>query len=90
MKNLVREQNIENFQKYKIKSEYLKKISYVSITMDLISFTVMEILKLIYHDEGLFGNEVLFFIGKVNNIFSNKNLGFYNNESIRNYVLFNK
>ncbi len=65
MKNFIREKNIENLQKYRIKSKYLKKMSIVSITIDLSSFTVMEIFKLIYLDEGLTDIELFFFIGKV-------------------------
>jgi hypothetical protein len=66
MKNLEREQTIDNLHKYIIKSKYLKKMSYVSIIIDCISFTSMEIFKLIYNDKGLFGDEVLFFSLKVN------------------------
>lgn len=68
MKNLLLDQSLENLRKNNIKSKYLKKMSYVSITIDLISFTTMEIFKLIYHDEGLFANEILFFMGKVKTI----------------------
>lgn len=68
MKNLMREQSVENLQKNKIKSKYLKKMSYVSITIDLISFTTMEIFKFIYQDECLFPNEFSYFIGKVKTI----------------------
>jgi len=66
MKNLVREQTIDNLHEYMIKSVYLKRMSNVSIIIDCFSFTSMEIFKLIYHDEGLFGDEVLFFSLKVN------------------------
>lgn len=85
----MREQSLENLQKSKIKSKYLKKISQVSITIDLFSFTIMEIFKLIYHDEGLFANEFLFFIAKVRNC-NNNNLGFNSFESVGNHVLFHK
>lgn len=70
MKNLMREQTIENLHKYIIKSKYLKKMSYISIISDCISFTIMEILKLIYEDEEFFKDEVLFCVGKVNFNFS--------------------
>jgi len=66
MKNLVTEQNIENLLKYMIKATYLKKLSYVSIIIDLISFIAMETLKLVYYDEGEFANTLFFFIAKVN------------------------
>ena len=49
----------------------------------------MEILKLIYLDEGLFANEVLFFAAKVND-YINNNLGFNYYESFSYHVLFNK
>ena len=65
MKNLVREHNLENLQKNMIKAKYLKKLSYIAIIIDLVSFIAMETLKLIYTEEEEFIKELLYFTGKV-------------------------
>jgi len=89
MKNLMREQNADNLQKNKINSKYLIKMSYVSLTIDLISFTTMEILKFIYNDDSLFHNDFLFFLGKVKTILNSNYIGFHYNQFVCNHVLFN-
>lgn len=53
MKKLVRELNIETLQKNLIKANYLKKLSYTFIAIDLISSTSMETLKLLFDNDDL-------------------------------------
>jgi len=66
MKKFFREHNIENLEKYIIKANILKKLSYISIVIDLISFTAMEVLKLIYDDSAKILSLIISFIVKVN------------------------
>jgi len=66
MKNTVKDQqNIDNYQKNKIKAKSLKKLSLITITIDLITFTAIEILKLIYHNKDQYIKELIFFIANV-------------------------
>ena len=65
MKNLVRELNIENIKKNLIKAKYLKKLSYITIVIDLIAFISTELLEIIYSRYEDFLYELIFFIFKV-------------------------
>ena len=51
MKKIVRELNIETLQKNLIKADYLQKLSYTFISIDLVSFSTMETLKLIFDSD---------------------------------------
>jgi hypothetical protein len=65
MKNLLREQNIENLERCMDKATYLKRLSFISLTIDLIFSIAIEILKLIYYDKGEYESTLYFFIAKV-------------------------
>jgi hypothetical protein len=67
MKKLVRELNIETFQKNLIKANYLQILSYTFIAIDLFSSTSMEILKLVFDNEKLSQPfQIFLFASKVN------------------------
>ena len=71
MKNIIeRELTIETLQKNLIKANYLQKLCYTFIIIDIFSFTIMEGLKIIYeYDTYTSDNskEIIIFLLKVIN-----------------------
>lgn len=87
MKNIVKEGNVETLNKNILKAKYLKKLSYISIIIELISFSIMEILELIYSTNEIMQESIYFAIKVIKN---NDNLDFDNFDFISFFILFDK
>lgn len=68
MKKLLKELNVETLQKNLIKANYLKKLTYSFIVIDLVSFSIMETLKIVFNEDKSIGSfQIVIFFGKVKN-----------------------